>query len=243
MAFSPERFDEQLDLLTKPELGLVTPTAIPDVYQLLEDKEQGDRNKRDLVVLTGPSGAGKDSILGDMLDKNAAFAQAKTASTRGRRPNETPDAMTWMRAKHPGEGEEEYIKNLIHEYDLAEHSLHHGDLYGLPRSNLTAIPREKIPLLNTDTDGIASLTRSLREDYTLTSIMVCPESATQLEDRLHSTGRHSLGRLVTAQAYLDDAARTANYILVNREEQPPHAAISKSADKVLRLLDTLDITR
>jgi guanylate kinase len=240
-SYTPERFDAQLALLTDPSHGVVSSTPIEGLYGIDQNLQASESAGRDVVVITGPSGAGKDSIIDEMLSGDDRFVRAKTATTRPRRDTEAPDFMTWMRGKHIGEDDDEYVASLVAEYGLAEASIHHGDVYGLPRKNLDSIPNDRIPVLNTDTEGIASLQASLAGEYSLTSIMICPDTAQSLETRLLRAGRHSMGRLTTALRYIGAAVDTTNYILVNHESDSPAAATAESALRVRRLLGSLSI--
>lgn len=236
MTYTPERFNQQLNVLTDPVHGVVAPTGIPDIYGLTGREVATDSELPGIIVITGPSCVGKDSIIENMLGTDARFQRARTATTRSRRPEESAASMTWMRTQRPDESYEEYSVNLVGEYDLAEYSLHHGDIYGLPKQNLTSIAADKIPLLNTDTEGIASLRKSLAGEYILASIMVCPESAEQLEERMRAVQRYSWARMETALGYLEAAPDTADFILVNRESDQPHQAVAEYSARVCQLL-------
>jgi guanylate kinase len=235
MSFSPEVFDQQIHTLTRPEYGLVLPTEEPDVYRLPSAPRPDHSAPSKLAVITGPSRAGKDSVISALLD-SARYKHVKTATTRAPRQSESPDAYTWMRQKREGESDEEYLEALIEEYGLVEHDVHHGDVYGLPEANISAPGSEELPLLNTDTRGIRTLQKRLDGEFAVTSVLVCPDSAIELQRRVGELNQSALGRLATAQAYLEEAPTCVNYVLHNKTSDTPEKAIRAVAAQVDRIL-------
>jgi len=239
MAFSPEGFDRQLAALTDPSQGIVERTSVPHMFAVTHNQPQPLGQTRPLLVITGPSRAGKDSIKAALLSSSRRLADVRTATTRNRRSTESHNAMTWLRKPQGGESPEEYYNALIAEYDLVEHSPHNGEIYGLPRRNLTAVPDTHVPILNTDTAGIRSLSRTLVGKYSLVSVMVCPESAAQLQERMKTIDNHGALRLDAAQRYLEEAPDTVNFVLRNCAGSDPDQAVRHSSEQIRTVLGDL----
>ena len=238
MAFSAEAFDQHLAVLTDPSLGVVEPTTAPHMFAVTRNQPDVG-NARPLVVLTGPSRAGKDTIKAALLASNPHLADVRTATTRGRRPTETHDAMTWMRQRAEGESPDDYYEALVAEYDLVEHAPHNNEIYGLPRRNLTAVPETHVPLLNTDTAGIRSLAQTLAGEFALISVMICPESAAQIQERMGAIDNHSAARLDAAQGYLAEAPHTVNFAFRNCASDDPNQAAQYASTQIRSVLGGL----
>lgn len=234
--FTCARFNTRLAQLTDPRHGLVLATGVPNAYELAARPKPPSRSQlRPLVIISGPSRAGKDSLVGSLL-KRGTYHQVKTATSRQRRNNvEAPDAMVWMRQRRPGEAPDAYRAALVREYGLVEHDDHHGDIYGLPRRNL-AVAIGRIPLLNIDTRGIRTLRSALRSTHRITAIMICPDSAGSLVKRMNELGTRASARLGVAQQYLHEAPGLVDYVLLNRQRSNPRRAIAEARSSVESIL-------
>ena len=237
MAFSPEAFDQQLAVLTDPSHGVVEPTTAPHMFAVTRNQPQ--LVARPLLVITGPSRAGKDSIKEVLLADNPLLASIRTATTRDRRSTEAEDAMTWLRKRREDELPDDYYQALIAEYDLVEHSPHNGEVYGLPRGNLDAVPDTHVPVINTDTAGIRTLSSALAGRYSLVSVMICPESAAQLQVRMGALDHQGALRLDAAQRYIDEAPSTVNFVLRNCAGDDPNQAVRHSSEQLCSVLGGL----
>ena len=179
--------------------------------------------------------------MGKLLDNCPQLQGVKTATSRPRRADETLDAKTWMRQRPPEESYSDYVTALQDEYDLVECTPHNNHVYGLPRQSLTGVPEGSIPLIDTDVSGIRKLQLALRQEFSLISFLVCPESAEQLETRMRSLGTDVNERLDAAQWYLEEAPNTVNFVLRNQADSDVESAISRSSDQLLQMLGTLSV--
>jgi guanylate kinase len=239
MGYSTETLNFQIAQLTNPEHGLVDPADESDFYRLRAPIENDSSLGDKLVVITGPSRAGKDTIVDALVDLGG-YARVRTATTRPRRENETPDAFTWMRERFPHETFEEYTNALVREYGLVEHDPHHDDVYGLPRVNLDEAGQDKIPLLNVDTRGIRTLRQKLVGERAITSILICPENAEILEARMGQLDHKSSARLETAQQYLREAPGCVDYIYHNLTAEDVSLAAIATANQIHRIVNNSD---
>lgn len=232
--FNPAVFDERLRALTDPSFGVVAAVGATGIFQLVE-RPAGTEGHSPLVVITGPSGSGKDSVV-ETLTTQPGYSRVRTAVTRPRRDHEAPDAMVWMRAQAPGETPSEHLASLIAQHGLIEYDRHNEHVYGLPRQSLSEIVPGTVPILNTDTRGIATLREKLRDTHRIIGIMLCPESVDTLVNRISARGTNVAARLEAAQAYLGEAPGVIDYFVVSPHQRNARKAILEAARKVEHIL-------
>lgn len=164
-----------------------------------------------LVVITGPSGVGKDSVLTRLKEVEPSCHLTVTATTRPQRPNERHGIDYFF------VDQAEYDRMLA-ENELLEHARVYGFGYGIPRTPVReALAAGKDVLLRIDVQGAATI-GALAPGCV--RIFVAPPSFAELERRL----RHRKSdapevierRLRTAH---DEMARAAecDYIVVNAD--------------------------
>ena len=84
-------------------------------------------NKGKLIVVSGPSGVGKDTVVSKYLEKHPEDELSISMTSRPIRPNEIDGVNYYFKTK---EGFEEAIKNG----DLLEYAEYNGNYYGTPKS-------------------------------------------------------------------------------------------------------------
>ncbi|MCH7609735.1 MAG: guanylate kinase [Chloroflexi bacterium] len=84
-----------------------------------------------LVVISGPSGVGKDTVLDRMKQRGLPFHFVVTATTRPRRPGEVEGEDYFF------VGEQEFL-DMIEKGELIEHALVYNDHKGVPRQQIRA---------------------------------------------------------------------------------------------------------
>src|SRR5512140_388862 len=82
-----------------------------------------------LIVISGPSGAGKDTIVQCMKDRGMPFHFVVTATTRPRRANEVNGKDYFFVNK------EEFAR-MIDEDELIEYAVVYGDYKGIPKQQV-----------------------------------------------------------------------------------------------------------
>ena len=106
-----------------------------------------------LVVLTGPSGVGKDVTLERMQDLKVPFHYAVTVTTRRQRPGEIHGTHYFFLS------DEEYDRMLV-QGQLLENAEIYGNRYGIPRNQVVGpLKRGKDVIIKADVQGA----RTLRE--------------------------------------------------------------------------------
>ena len=88
-----------------------------------------EQRKGMLLVISGPSGAGKGTLVSKLLEQDPTFAFSVSVTTRGKRENEIEDVHYHFIS------EEEYDK-LLSEDAFLEHASVHGHRYGTLKSEV-----------------------------------------------------------------------------------------------------------
>jgi len=127
------------------------------------------------VVLSGPSGVGKKTVIDRVLAETPGYSRAVTATTRQPRPGEQ-DGVDYLFLT-----EDEFTAR-IERNEFLEYALVHGRRYGTPRQHVTLIlERGDVCFLEVDVQGAASI-RGLVEPAMF--VFLVPPSREVLEERL-----------------------------------------------------------
>ncbi len=154
-----------------------------------------------LVVLAGPAGVGKGTIVQRILASEPDFMLSVSATTRDPRPGEVDGIHYHFISKEEFEG-------LIAENQLLEHAIVHGsNYYGTPLNELTrAEAEDKHLLLEIDLQGARQVKTRIPQALT---IFISPPSWEELEYRLRNRGTETeeqiQTRLSTARTELASA--------------------------------------
>ena len=162
-----------------------------------------------LVILSGPSGSGKDTVLNKFLDGRNDAKVSVSMTTRPKREDEVDGVNYYFVSR-------EYFEKKLSEDKMLEYAEYAGNLYGTPKAPVDEMLAEgKAVILKIEIQG-ADKIRKLYPD--VVSIFLMPPSATVLENRLR--GRNSEDeetinhRLVIAKEEMRRAA-DYDYVVIN----------------------------
>ena len=166
-------------------------------------------NKGALIIISGPSGSGKDTVLKELFKKMPEVEFSISSVTRNMREGEV-------------EGEKynfisrEKFELMIKENQLLEYNLYCDNYYGTPKA-----PVEKCIslggeiILEIDVNGAANVRKNCLDNY---SIFIAPPSFEMLKNRLTGRGTETEEviekRLTEAKAEMA-RANEYDYIVVN----------------------------
>jgi guanylate kinase len=148
-----------------------------------------------LIVITGPSGVGKGTLLAKLRQHHPELFFSISATTRAPRPGEV-EGQSYYFVSH------ERFQDMIAAGELLEWAEFAGNCYGTPRQAVTAqIAKGKVVILEIELQGA----RQVRQTYPQAQqIFILPPSFAELEQRLRQRAQDSeaaiASRLATAQA-------------------------------------------
>lgn len=133
-----------------------------------------------LVVLSGPSGVGKDTVLLQMKRQGCPFHYVITATTRPRRGKEKEDIDYHFIT-------EKKFRQMIDDGEFLEWANVYGNFYGVPKKEMRqAMERGMDVIVKVDVQGVSTIKKKIPQAI---SIFIEPPSIEGLERRLK--GRHS----------------------------------------------------
>lgn len=176
-----------------------------------------------LVVVSGPSGVGKSSVLAAVRSRRSDLYFSVSVTTRAPRPGERD-------GEHYHFVDRASFDRMVAAGELLEHAEYAGNCYGTPRQPaLDALDAGLPALLEIEVQG-AMQVRAAVPDALL--IMLVPPSWADLVDRLTGRGTEDTevvrSRLRLARHELDQAG-TFDVTLVN-------ADVQQTADRLLALV-------
>lgn len=161
-----------------------------------------------LVVISGPSGVGKGTIVNALLKKNPRTSLSVSCTTRPPREGEKDGVNYFFITK-------EKFKSMIDEGGFLEYSNHFENYYGTPRFFVEEKLKTGDVILEIEVDGALNA-KKVYHDSLL--IMVAPPDRQTLIDRLHGRGTEEesviLRRLQRADYELSKAPEY-DYVVVN----------------------------
>ena len=134
---------------------------------------------KNLVVISGPSGCGKDTVVKHILKTDDRFVLSVSATTRPKRPTET-DSVDYIFLTAP-----EFISKIAGG-EFLEHTLYCGNYYGTLKSQIEQkVADGKVVVLVIEVEGAANVKKVYPDALT---IFVAPPSLEELERRLRNRG-------------------------------------------------------
>jgi guanylate kinase len=200
--------------------------GLHDIEHDVEGLYQSLHNPRPvLVVISGPSGVGKDSVLQELKGTEYPFYFVVTATTRSRRVGER-DGVDYHFVT-VGE-----FAEMIEKNELIEHAVVYGDYKGIPKKHVReALASGKDVIMRIDVQGAATIRRLVPNAVT---IFLTAESEEKLVRRLRERKTEEADqlkmRIVTARGELQRIVEF-DYVVINRED-----ALEETVDQVLSII-------
>lgn len=175
-------------------------------------------NRGMLIILSGPSGSGKGTIVRQLLKQRDDTVLSVSVTTRAPRTGEREGVHYYFKTKQE-------FERLIENGELLEYAEYNGDYYGTPVRPVEKCVREgKNVILEIEVQG-AEKVMDKRED--IVSIFITAPSLTELERRLRRRGSETDAsieqRLKIARWELTRAFRY-DYVVMNDKV---HSAVER----------------
>ncbi len=183
----------------------------------------GENAKPLLVVLSGPSGVGKDALLSRMRELNRPYHFTVTATTRPKRTGEE-DGRDYIFVS-----EERFLQMVLGD-ELLEHALVYDNYYGVPCDQVRqALERGQDVIVKTDVQGAATIRSKVPQAV---FIFLAPPSMEELERRLRERKTESPSvlelRIETAREEMKHEP-TFDYVVVNHNDRLDEAVAEVEA--------------
>jgi guanylate kinase len=171
-----------------------------------------------LVVVSGPSGVGKSTIVAELARRRPQVVPIVTATTRARREDEI-DGVHYHFLTDSAFGE------LMERDGLLEHANNHGFWYGTPVDQVRGIlAAGRDAILTISPEGARNVRRLVPDALT---IFVMPPSMEDLADRLRGRGSESEAsierRRRDAERWMAESG-DYDHVVVNETGRPEQAA-------------------
>ena len=169
------------------------------------------KNLKKLIIITGPSGVGKGTVVKELLDRNKDIWLSISATTRNPRVGEN-DGLNYYFIS------EERFKDMIDKKEFLEWAQFAGNYYGTPLSSVNEkIEKGFIVLLEIEVEGAKQIKEKFPESL---SIFLLPPSKEELEKRIRNRGtekEEAIDRRLSRADYEIASSDEFDFVLTNHD--------------------------
>lgn len=166
-----------------------------------------------LVVISGPSGVGKDAVLDRMRKTNCPFSYIVTTTTRPKREYERDDIDYHFVS-------EAKFQEMIKNHELLEYARVYGNFYGVPKARVKqALAEGKDVMVKVDIQGAETIKKVVPQAVL---IFLAPPSLKELGERLSRRSTESPPDLALRTGKAAEEMKTLplfDYVVVNRKDR------------------------
>lgn len=163
-----------------------------------------------LVILSGVSGSGKDTIKKEIIKRMDNVKTIPSLTTRAPRENDVPGETYIFISKE--EFEEKIKNNEIYEYDI-----HHNNYYGTSKKILSDKAQTGIIIKDIDVNGTEKLKETLKDIKIVTIFLRVPkeELRHRLENRIDKPSEGEIILRLNRFDYEESKISLYDYVLKN----------------------------
>ena len=181
------------------------------------------KNLKKLIILTGPSGVGKGTVVKEILDKDKNICLSVSATTRSPRKGEKEGENYYFLS-------EENFKEMINKNLFLEWAKFAGNYYGTPLSYV----RDKIEdgfivLLEIEVEGAKQIKDKFPDSL---SIFILPPSKEELERRIRNRGtekEEAINRRLSRSTYEIASSDEFDFKVTNRD-------VDETAERIIKII-------
>ncbi len=170
-----------------------------------------------LVVISGPSGVGKGTVLKELL-KDGGFVYSVSATTRAPREGEKHGENYFFVSRNE-------FERMISEDELIEYAQYNGNYYGTPRSFVNnALNEGKNVILEIEVKGAVQVKK---KHPGAIFVFIVPENREVLKNRLYGRGTEEESVIQNRLRIAESEIRSClmyDYITVNRDGKADECA-------------------
>ena len=164
-----------------------------------------------IIVISGPSGVGKDSVVKRMAELGYPFHFVVTATTRPRRPSEVHGVDYYFLS-------EQEFADMLSRDEFLEHAIVYGEHKGIPKAHIRqALSSGQDVMMRLDVQGAATI-RRLVPDALLIFLSTATEAELikRLEARHTETPETLRKRMATVKEEMKQLPQF-DYVVINRD--------------------------
>lgn len=180
-----------------------------------------------LIVISGPSGVGKDTVLQRMKERRLPFHFVVTATTRPARPGEVHGRDYFFVSS-------DEFAEMIEKDELLEYAIVYNDYKGIPKQQVReALASGKDVIMRVDVQGAARV-RALTADGAALIFLTATsedELVARLRDRKSETPEGLNLRIATARKELERIGEF-DYCVVNHD-----MTVDDTVDKIIAIIE------
>ena len=181
------------------------------------------KNLKKLIILTGPSGVGKGTVVKEILDKDKNICLSVSATTRSPRKGEKEGENYYFLS-------EENFKEMINKNLFLEWAKFAGNYYGTPLSFVKdKIEEGFIVLLEIEVEGAKQIKDKYPESL---SIFILPPSKEELERRIRNRGtekEEAINRRLSRSTYEIASSDEFDFKVTNRD-------VDETAERIIKII-------
>jgi guanylate kinase len=187
----------------------------------------GRRGRPSVIVVTGPSGAGKGTLIHELVARVPDLEVTVSATTRDRRPGEQNGREYWFLTS------EDFLARIEGDEFLEHVEYVSGHRYGTLRSELERIRANgRVPLLELETKGARDVAAKEPDAVTIFISATVDELERRLRDRATESTGEIGERIALARKQLEEAD-SFDYVVENDDLE---RAVDELTERVRGLL-------
>ena len=183
------------------------------------------KNPNKLIILTGPSGVGKGTVVKEILDKEKNIWLSISATTRGPREGEKDGENYYFMDKKK-------FKEMIEQNLFLEWAQFAGNYYGTPLSSVNEkIKKGFTVLLEIEVEGAKQIKEKFPHSL---SIFLLPPDKEELERRIRNRGtekEEAIKKRLSRANYEISVSNQFDFALTNHN-------VDETAKKIIKLIKT-----